>query len=198
MKESRLVLGKLSGRHALKEKLIELGFDVNDDMLKNVFVKFKELADKKKHVMDDDIIALVENRFGSSDQVYYDLQTLSVSYSNHSRPVAYVRIRMPDGESKEISCIGEGSVDALYRAIDEVIQEPIELIDYKIASVTQGTDALGEVFVRIRSGESVVPGRGMSMDILEASARAYVDAINRMKHVQSKNSAKLQPVEVRI
>lgn len=195
LKESRLVLGKLSGRNALREKLQELGYQVDDDTLKSVFVKFKELADKKKHMMDDDIVAIVENRFASNETTFYELETMSVSFNNHSRPVAYVQIRMPDGQSKEMSSIGHGTVDALYKAIDEVLREPIELVDYKIASVTQGTDALGEVFVRVRSGGAVVQGRGMSMDILEASARAYIDAINRAKNVKATKSQTQEAVK---
>jgi 2-isopropylmalate synthase len=186
LKESRLVLGKLSGRNALKEKLIELGYEVDDQMLKNIFMKFKELADKKKNIMDEDIVALLENRFAENDRIFYELDTMSISFNNHSRPVAYVRIRMQNGEFKETSSIGNGSVDALYSAIDEAIHEPIELVDYKIAAITRGTDALGEVFVRVRSGNSVIQGRGVSLDILEASARAYIDSINRMKNLESK------------
>jgi 2-isopropylmalate synthase len=185
LKESQLVLGKLSGRHALKEKLHELDYQVDDETLKSIFVKFKELADKKKYIMDDDIIALVENRFAKNNTIFYDLENMSISYSSHNRPVAYVHIRTEDGQSKEISAIGHGSVDALYKAIDQIVSEPIELIDYKIAAITQGTDALGEVFVRVKSGDSIMQGRGISLDILEASARAYIDAINRMKNFKT-------------
>lgn len=164
----------------MKDKLNELNIIVDREELDQLFMKFKELADKKKNIMDDDIIALVENRIVKSETPAYALENLFISYNNNGTPMASVRIRMENGEYSEEAAVGNGSIDAIYKAIDSAIGKKLELLDYKITSVTKGRDALGEVFVRIRFNDAIVQGRGMSLDILEASALAYIDAVNRI------------------
>lgn len=179
LKESKLTLGKLSGRHAFREKLVDLGYDLNDEQLNVAFAKFKDLADKKKNVSDEDILALIEEKLIETPEVFA-LETIQVSYGNQSTPTATIRLKTIDGETLEEVALGNGSVDAILNAIDKATKEEVELEDYSIQSVTQGKDALGEVHVVLNQGDYSVQGRGVSTDILEASARAYVDAINRL------------------
>ncbi|WP_426451203.1 2-isopropylmalate synthase [Paenibacillus sp. S-38] len=179
LKESKLTLGKLSGRHAFREKLVDLGYDLGDEQLNTAFGKFKALADKKKNVTDEDILALIEEKLIETPEVYV-LETIQVSYGNQSTPTATVRLKLQDGSYLDEAAVGNGSVDAIYKAIDKATGEEVELGDYSIQSVTQGKDALGEVHVVLSQGDYSVQGRGVSTDILEASARAYVDALNRL------------------
>lgn len=178
LKESKLVLGKHSGRHAFREKLIDLGYSLNEDQLNTAFSKFKMLADKKKEVSNEDIRALIEERLVEIPEVFR-METMHVSYGNQSVPSATVSL-IQDGNVLEETAEGNGSVDAIYKAIDKVTNEEVELEDYSIKSVTHGKDALGEVHVVLRQNGYSVTGRGVSTDILEASARAYIDAVNRL------------------
>ncbi|MNI00654.1 2-isopropylmalate synthase [compost metagenome] len=179
LKESKLTLGKLSGRHAFREKLIDLGYDLADEQVNAAFTKFKALADRKKQVADEDIRALLEEKLIETPEVFA-LETIEVSYGNQTTPSASVRIKSQDGSELVEHAEGNGSVDAIYNAIDKATKEEVELEDYSIKSVSQGKDALGEVHVVLRQNEVSVQGRGMSTDILEASAKAYLDAVNRL------------------
>lgn len=179
LKESKLVMGKHSGRHAFREKLIDLGYDLNDEQVNAAFAKFKDLADKKKDVSDEDIRALIEEKLIETPEVFV-LDNLQLSYGNQSVPTATIRVKMIDGGSAEEAAVGNGSVDAIFNAIDKVTKEEVELEDYSIKSVTHGKDALGEVHVVMNQGDYSVQGRGVSTDILEASAKAYIDAVNRL------------------
>jgi 2-isopropylmalate synthase len=179
LKESKLVLGKHSGRHAFRERLVDLGYELSDEQLNEAFAKFKDLADRKKNVTGEDIRALIEEKLVQTPEVFA-LETIQVSYGNQSTPTATIRIRTAEGTTVEEAALGNGSVDAIYKAIDKATQEEVELDDYSIKSVTQGKDALGEVHVVMKQGDISVQGRGISTDILEASAKAYIDAINRI------------------
>lgn len=179
LKESKLVLGKHSGRHAFREKLIDLGYTLDEERLNLAFAKFKELADKKKDVSDGDLLAIVEERLIDTPE-FFSLETIYVSYGNEMIPSAKVRIVTVDGDVLEREAEGNGSVDALYNAIDKEVGEEVTLSDYSIKSVSHGKDAQGEVHVVLTQNEISVQGRGVSTDILEASARAYVDALNRL------------------
>jgi len=179
LKESKLVLGKHSGRHAFREKLIDLGYELEDEAVNTAFAKFKDLADRKKTVSDEDILALLEEKLIDTPEVF-KLEMIQVSYGNQSTPSASVRIHKAEGEVIDEAAIGNGSVDAIYNAIDKVTQEIVELEDYSIKSVSQGKVAQGEVHVVLKQNEVSAQGRGLSTDILEASARAYIDALNRL------------------
>lgn len=179
LKESKLVIGKHSGRHAFREKLVDLGYVLNEDQLNTAFAKFKKLADKKKNVLDEDIRAIIDEKLIQVPEVFV-LDTMQVSYGNQSVPTATVRILTQDGGKLEEAAVGNGSVDAIYNAIDKATREEVELADYKIHSVSQGQDALGEVHVMLKQYGYSVLGRGVSTDILEASAKAYIDAVNRL------------------
>lgn len=178
LKESKLVLGKHSGRHAFREKLIDLGYELEDQQVNDAFAKFKDLADKKKEVSDDDLLALLEEKLVDTLEVF-KLETIYVTYGNESVPTAKVRIVKEDQIVVE-EAEGNGSVDAIYNAIDKATLEEVTLSDYSIKSVSHGKDALGEVHVVLTQNGVFAQGRGLSTDILEASARAYVDALNRL------------------
>lgn len=176
--ETKLPLGKLSGRHAFKKKLEQLGYQLNDEQINQFFRKFKELADRKKTVTDEDIMAIVDERI-SQAPVMYTLDYFHLSYGTQATPAATIRLRTADGDVIEEAAFGNGSVDAIYKAIDKATENTGELVDFRISSVTKGKDALGEVTVKMQMGDWIIQGRGVSTDILEASARAYLDAINR-------------------
>ncbi|WCN38456.1 2-isopropylmalate synthase [Aneurinibacillus uraniidurans] len=179
VKSNKLVLGKLSGRHAFKDKLSELGYELEQDELNDAFARFKNLCDRKKDVSDEDIVALVDSKLSNIPEAFV-LENLQLSYGNNSVPTASVRVKTASGEVLEEAACGNGSVDSIYKAIDRVTNEEVTLEDYKILSVTHGKDALGEVYVRLSQGDYAVQGRGVSTDVLEASARAYLRAINKL------------------
>jgi len=179
--ESKLVLGKHSGRHAFEDKLKQLGYHLAKADLDKAFERFKELADKKKEVFEEDLEAIV------ADEVYaapakYELSYMNVMTSLEGIPTATLRLRTDDGEIVEAG-IGVGSVDAVYKTIDKMVGANYTLLDYIVKSVTGGTDALGEVTVKLqsKSGE-IYTGRGASLDIVEASAKAYLNAVNKLVH----------------
>ena len=176
---STLVLGKLSGRHALRNRLEELGYTLDDEELKRAFVRFKELADRKRDVTDRDLEAVVadERRTGEEQ---YRLEHLQVSCGTQLRPTATVRMMLPDGLSHEAAAIGDGPVDAAYRAIHELCQVEGELEEFAVQAVTAGIDAVGEVSVRLRNDGTRAAGHGADTDIIVAAAKAYVHALNRM------------------
>ena len=176
--ESNLVLGKHSGRHAFADKLNELGFKLDKEELQKAFDRFKALSDQKKELTDQDIISIVSNEVYHAPEIY-KLKYVQIVAGNTTRPLACIQLTK-EGVLLEDSCVGAGPVDAIYKTIEKIIGEPITLVDFLIHSVTGGTDALGEVTVRIRDKTSVFMGRGASLDVLVASAQAYLGAVNRM------------------
>lgn len=179
LKESKLVLGKHSGRHAFRDKLSDLGYDVSEEELNVAFARFKDLADKKKEVSDEDIMALLEERLIDTPEIF-SLQTIYVTYGNEATPTAKVVIKSQEAQPIVAVAEGNGSVDAIYNAIDQATGEEVTLGDYSIKAVSRGKDAQGEVHVVLSQGEVAAQGRGLSTDILEASARAYLDALNKL------------------
>jgi 2-isopropylmalate synthase len=177
--DSKLVLGKLSGRHALRNRLEQLGYTLDDDELKRAFVRFKELADRKRDVTDRDLEAVVVDEL-HNDGEGYKLEHLQVSCGTRLRPTATVRMLLPDGLSHEAAAIGDGPVDAAYRAIHSLCQVEGELEEFAVQAVTAGIDAVGEVNVRLRRDGARATGHGADTDIIVAAAKAYVHAINRM------------------
>ncbi len=176
---SSLVLGKLSGRHAFKERLAELGYILNDEALEKAFIAFKELADKKKEVTDKDIESLIAEEMRTVTEVYH-LDHVNVTCGDHSIPTATVRLLAPGGEVKADAALGTGPVDAVYRAINRIVNVPNKLTEYTVNSVTEGIDAIGEVLIRIESEGVTYTGRGADTDIIVASAKAYMNALNRL------------------
>jgi len=179
LKSGRIVLGKHSGRHAFMKKLRELGCAVRGAEFEKAFTSFKNLADKKKEVFDEDVEALIEEHVKESPQAFR-LEYIQVTTGNNTVPTATVRIKTKGATVQEASC-GDGPVDAAYKAIDRITKISAGLVDYSLKAVTRGKDALGEVSVKIadRKGR-IMSGRGISTDIIEASALAYLNALNRL------------------
>ena len=175
---SQLVLGKHSGRHAFKKRLEELGVELSEDDLNKAFGRFKDLCDRKKEVFDEDLLALVEDELLATNQGYM-LEHLQFTSGTNLIPTATVRLRMQD-ETFQESGVGDGPVDAAYRAIDLITKVPGKLLEYKIRAITAGKDALGEVATSVEIEGERVSGRGSSTDIIEASVRSYLNAINKV------------------
>ncbi len=176
---STLVLGKLSGRHALRNRLEQLGYSLDEEELKRAFVRFKELADRKSCVTDRDLEAVVADERRTGDEQYH-LEHLQVSCGTQLRPTATVRMLLPDGLSHEAAAIGDGPVDAAYRAIQQLCQVEGELEEFAVQAVTGGIDAVGEVSVRLHHDGTRAAGHGADTDIIVAAAKAYIHALNRM------------------
>jgi 2-isopropylmalate synthase len=178
---SQLVLGKHSGRHALKERLVALGYTLDDAQVDKVFQDFKVLADKKKDIYDADIEALVvHGQILGKGNVAWELEALSTTSGTGTLPVASVALRGPDGEKRREVASGDGPVDACFKAIEKVTGIRVKLRDYQIASVSTGEDAQGEVSIEVEHPTGVYRGRALSTDIIEGSARAFLDVVNRI------------------
>jgi len=176
---SSLVLGKLSGRHAFKERLAELGYSLGEADFNRAFLAFKELADKKKKVTDKDIESLVAEELRTVTEVYH-LDRVQVSCGDRGIPTASVVLIAPDGQPLSDAALGAGPVDAVCKAINKVVGVPNNLIEFTVKSVTEGIDAIGEVLIRIESDGVTYTGRGADTDIIVASAKAYMNALNRL------------------
>ncbi|MFC2019885.1 2-isopropylmalate synthase [Chloroflexota bacterium] len=176
---SSLVLGKLSGRHAFKERLAELGYSLGEADLKRAFTAFKELADKKKVVTDKDIESLVAEEQRTVSETYH-LDRVQVTSGDRGIPTAAVRLIGPSGQALEDAALGTGPVDAVYKAINRIVGVPNSLTEFSINSITEGIDAIGEVRIRIESDGITYTGRGDDTDIILASAKAYMNALNRL------------------
>ena len=184
---SSLVLGKLSGRHAFKQRLSELGYNLNDENLNRAFVAFKELADKKKDITDRDIESLVAEEQRTVSEEYH-LDRIQVTCGDKGVPTAAVRLVGPDGKTKEDAALGTGPVDAVYKAINRIVKVPNSLTEFTVKSVTEGIDAIGEVLIRIESDGVTYTGRGADTDIIVSSAKAYINALNRLIAARGKDS----------
>jgi 2-isopropylmalate synthase len=178
---SSLVLGKHSGRHALKERLVALGYQLADEAVDKVFVDFKVLADKKKEIYDADIEALVvHGQILGKGAVAWTLEALSTTSGTGTLPVASVALGAAGGGRHQGAASGDGPVDAVFKAIEQVTGITVKLRDYQIASISTGEDAQGEVTLDVEHETGVYRGRALSTDIIEGSARAYLDVINRI------------------
>ena len=193
--QSTLVMGKHSGRHAFADKLEQMGYHLDKEQLNRAFARFKELADKKKVVAEADIEAIVSDEVFQPQEVYR-LEQLQVSCGDQAIPTATVRLRAPNGEMITDSAHGTGPVDAVYKAINRIVGVPNKLTEFSIKAVTEGIDAVGEVTVHIEAetGEHnglpinpqtgkktrVFSGHGAATDIIVASGRAYMNALNKL------------------
>jgi 2-isopropylmalate synthase len=209
--QSRLVLGKHSGRHAFKTRLTEMGYVLSEAELDKAFGRFKDLADKKKIITDADLEALVADEFYQPREVYA-LDGLQVACGTMGMPTATVRLRGPDGQLHIHAAIGTGPVDAAYKAIDEIVQAPNTLLEFAVRAVTEGIDALGEVTVRIqgRNGQSALTaqrevdqprtfgGHGADTDIIVASVKAYLAALNKMLVATGRYGDSERPAELSV
>ena len=198
--QSRLVLGKHSGRHALRARLAEMGHMLDEIELDKAFARFKELADRKKVITDLDLEAIIADEFYRPRDIFA-LDGLQVACGTMGLPTATIRLRGPDGKIHTHASIGTGPVDATYKAIDAIVKTPATLLEFNIHAITEGIDALGEVTVRVQSKIGlqtmdaqkeityvrVYGGHGADSDIIVASAKAYLEALNKLIVAQMEN-----------
>jgi 2-isopropylmalate synthase len=177
LESNSIVLGKHSGRHALKDALEQLGFKVEGQALNNAFKAFKEVADRKKQVTALDLEAIVSDEMRERSDAH-ELAWFEVEAGTRKPPVAKVAVTRPSGEESVGEASGDGPVDAIFHAIQDAAHTRCDLVEYKVEAVTGGEDALGEVTVKLRAAGRLATGQGVATDILEASARAYVRAIS--------------------
>jgi 2-isopropylmalate synthase len=176
---SVLVMGKHSGRHALRKRLEQMGYSLSEEELDRAFQAFKELADKKKEVTNRDLESLVAEKMRTVSEAYH-LEQVQVSCGDRNVPTATVKLVAPDGKVLADAALGTGPVDAVYKAINRLVKVPNKLTEFSVTSVTEGIDAIGEVMIRIESEGRVYTGRGADTDIIVASAKAYINALNRL------------------
>jgi len=178
LSKNRMVLGKLSGRHAFEERLKELGYTLTPEEIQTAFEKFKNLADRKKVVLDRDIEAIVNEKVHKVPEIY-ELESFQISSGNKVISSAVVSL-LRSGKLITEAATGDGPVDAAFNSIERAVGFSLKLEDYRLSSVTEGKDALGEVMVRVSKDGRIFSGRGVSTDIIEASIKAYINAINRI------------------
>ena len=207
---SKLVLGKHSGRHALRAHLQEMGYDLSQEELNSTFERYKELADKKKTITDADLEALIEDQTYVSQEIF-SLDGLQVACGTMGLPTATVRLLGPDGDLHIHAAVGTGPVHAVYQAVDAIVGVANTLVEFNINAVTEGIDALGEVSVRLQAENGSVPhrtspqngmvrtrtfgGYGADTDIIVASAKAYLAALNKLLIATGKYRSKAEPPE---
>ncbi|HEX6302569.1 MAG TPA: 2-isopropylmalate synthase [Anaerolineales bacterium] len=204
LNRSRLVLGKHSGRHALKAHLEEMGYELTQEELNEAFKRYKDLADKKKTITDADLEALIEDQASLSQEIY-SMDGLQVACGTMGLPTATVRLNSPDGEEHVHAAVGTGPVHAVYTAIDAIVKMPNTLVEFNVHAVTEGIDAIGEVTVRLRAKngaahqrtspqnglarERTFGGYGADTDIIVASAKAYLAALNKLLYFVGRRPA---------
>jgi 2-isopropylmalate synthase len=211
LSQSQLVLGKHSGRHAFSARMKELGYQLSDKDLEGVFQRFKTLADKKKVITEADLEAIITDEIFKSFELF-ELEGLQVTCGTMGMPTATVRLRDPEGELHVKATIGTGPVDAAYKAVDAIVNAPNKLLEYSVHAVTEGIDAQGEVTVRIQpqdgiqmmhaQSSEVLPrtygGYGADTDIVVASVRAYMSALNKMLAAQGRRASKQQEKDQKV
>jgi 2-isopropylmalate synthase len=187
LRESILTLGRRSGRHGLRQRLSELGYEVSDAQMDDIYQRFIEVADRKKQVYDEDLHVLMREALGHEPQMWRikRMQVTSGTVSEEdgsyaSIPTAAVELERQGEVYGPVAETGNGPIDAVYRAIEKAVGLELSLVDYQIRSISVGTDALGEATVRVADGKAEAWGKAASTDVIEASARAYVNAINRL------------------
>ncbi|MFB4210753.1 2-isopropylmalate synthase [Shouchella sp. JSM 1781072] len=179
-------LGKHSGRHAFQEKMKALGFKGSSEELITLFNAFKTLADKKKMVTEDDLYALMIDQGDEDQEHQYKLEALQVSYGTNQTPTATIKLKHVKGSEYTEASTGSGSVEAIYNTLAKLTDFHYRLKDYRIQSITEGEDALAEVHVNLSKNDRSHSGRGVANDVLEASAKAYIHAVNRFSHEEKR------------
>ncbi len=180
---SKLILGKHSGRHALRSHLKDMGYDLSDEELNIVFTKFKELADKKKHVVDEDLEVLVTEGILRTTDIFR-LLYIHVTSGNTVLPMASVELAIKDRPSRGAG-YGNGPIDAVFNTIAKLTHTSSELLRFSVSALTGGTDAMGEVTVRLKENGLIALGKGADPDIITASAKAYINGLNRLEYLKA-------------
>ena len=179
LSDNKISLGKLSGRSAVRARLEDLGYDLNREDLNDAFARFKDLADRKREITDRDLEAIVSEQV-QLPEALFQLKLVQVSCGTSLMPTATVTVVGEDGEEKTAVSLGTGPVDAVVQALDSLTEEPNELIEFSVKSVTEGIDALGEVTIRIRRDGNLFSGHSADTDVVVAAAQAYINALNRL------------------
>lgn len=194
MSKSELVLGKHSGKHALRDRVQQLGYHLSDDQLQRVFEQFKVLADRKKTIYDADIEALVESEIHSGPQLW-TLHAFTCNAGSGTLPSAVVVLWHREGKILKDAALGDGPVDAVFKAIERITGIDVALKDFRIRSVTVGEDAQGEAQVEAEYRGKTVSGRAVSTDIIEAAAMAFLQVINRIALKQAEPGTRIHPAD---
>jgi 2-isopropylmalate synthase len=185
VKSNDLVLGKHSGKHAFKDKIVNMGFSLSPEKLLEAFTSFKQLTDRKKEVTDEDLFTILTDiQTNVVDVKKYELVAFQVQYGSANLPTATVALTTPEGIRVETARTGSGSVEALMNTLEALIKEEIHLTDFRLSSIGQGRDALAEVHVKMTVNGTTVSGRGSAQDVLEASAKSFLNAVNRVFFTQ--------------
>lgn len=178
--EIPLALGKHSGRHAFKDRAITMGFELSDEKLNEAFIEFKKLADRKKEVTEQDLFVLfTDQQIQYAGAPVYKLNDVQVYYEEGNKPTATVSITLPTGEEVKKSEVGSGPVEAIFNTLEELVEGKVHILDYRVTSIGKGRDALGEAVINLSINDEVSTGRDVAQDVLKASAKAYINAINR-------------------
>ncbi|MDR4463269.1 MAG: 2-isopropylmalate synthase [Nitrospira sp.] len=192
--ESQMVMGKLSGRHAFRQRLEELGYKLSDEEVNHAFERFKKLADQKKEIFEEDLEVIVSEELSKmADRI--TLTALRASSGTNQVPTATVELEV-DGKTMVQTGTGDGPVDAVYRTIAAITQTKSKLLMYVVKAITGGTDAQGEVSVRVQEDGRTVTGHGADTDIITASARAYLSALNKLAYLATKQAQGEQKVNL--
>ena len=186
------MLGKLSGKHAFEVRVKKLGFHLAAAELDQAFVRFKTLADKKKYIFDEDLEAILQDEIAKIPEIW-KLASMKVVSETGKQPCAEIKLSY-EGQVKEAVSTGDGPVDACYKAIEKIVHSEARVIHYGLQSVTGGKDALGEVLVKLEISGKEVTGRGTSTDIIEASVRAYLFALNKVSANPHRSDDRPSPV----
>lgn len=198
LNDNQIVLGKHSGRNAFRTRLQELGFDLSDQDLNKAFIRFKDLADKKKEISDWDLEAIVKDETQVLGAPGYRLELVQVSCGDRARPTATVTLLTPDGRELTDAATGTGPVDAVYKAINRVVDLPNQLIEFSVQSVTAGIDAMGKVTIRLQHEDHIYSGHSANTDIIVASAQAYLNALNRLSSALNQGSPRVLEEPARV
>jgi 2-isopropylmalate synthase len=192
--ESKMVMGKLSGRHAFRQRLEELGYKLSDEEINHAFERFKKLADQKKEIYEEDIEVIVSEELAKMPERIV-FKSFHIESGTDRVPAAMVELEI-DGRSVKQSGTGDGPVDAVYRTIAAMTQTKSKLLMYAVKAITAGTDAQGEVSVRVQEDGRTVSGHGADTDIIAASARAYLNALNKLAYLAAKHAQGEQKVNL--
>jgi 2-isopropylmalate synthase len=177
---TELVLGKHSGRHAFKDRAIKMGFELTDEKLNKAFIEFKKLADRKKEIVEDDLyVLLTDQQINDTDTPVYKLDSVQVQYGTANIPTATASAYHPNGEMVREAATGAGSVEAIFNTLERIVEGKVHILDYRVTSIGKGRDALGEAVINMTYNGEMVTGRDVAQDVLEATAKAYLNAVNR-------------------
>lgn len=184
--EVPLVLGKHSGRAAFRDRAVKMGFELTEEKLNKAFQEFKKLADRKKEVTEEDLVTLLtEQQVSFEDVALFELKSVQVQYGTENIPTATVSVITPEGDLKMLASTGSGSVEAIFNTLEQLVNGTVNILDYRVTSVGKGRDALGEAVINLSYNGYQVTGRDAAQDVLEASAKAYLNAVNRQLIQQS-------------